>query len=560
MKRLRCGRIVSVAVLGTLLSWSHARALSVGLYWDYPNSTIASGDRYGHSVAVLGSNIVIGAPYDDPGGVVDAGSVYVRRNAPPFDTMLTIPNPNPQSGDGFGYSVAVLGSNILVGAPFDNPGGIADAGAAYLFDGTTGALIWTCTKPSPAIFDFFGHSVATIGSDAIVGAPLDNAGASDSGAVYTCDGTTGAIVLTIPNPDPGVGDQFGFSVTSVANKIVGGAPYDDEWGTNHGAVYTFNTSGTPLDNLINGPVTAGTGDGFGYAVAGLADTLLVGAPFTKEGSATNAGRVYWYSASSPSVGNYFPNPGSSPKDDQFGAAVALLDSAVKPDLVVGAPFAGGTSRDGAIWVFDGYITAPSTRVRIDNPTPASDDEFGRSLAIAGSRIVVGAPADDVGATNSGAVHTYNTTPVCGDDWFDLGEQCDWGDDDNGDCCSSTCQVEGSTSNCDNNLCTVGDTCSGAGHCVPGGPKNCDENPANPCTTDNCSPSTGNCSHNNVNNGANLCSDGNPCTGLAAFRPNNDSCSGGVCVAGACDDGASCAFGGCDTLICRASGGCGCVLP
>src|SRR5262249_50318422 len=47
--------------------------------------------------------------------------------------------------------------------------------------------------------------------------------------------------------------------------------------------------------------------------------------------------------------------------------------------------------------------------------------------------------------------------LCGDGFVDPPEQCDDGNTQNGDCCSSTCQFESGTCD-DGSACTVGDTC------------------------------------------------------------------------------------------------------
>ena len=56
--------------------------------------------------------------------------------AAPGDLRQTIPNPMPGRGESFGWSVAAVGDNFLVGAIEDNNG----VGAAYLIDGSTSAL------------------------------------------------------------------------------------------------------------------------------------------------------------------------------------------------------------------------------------------------------------------------------------------------------------------------------------------------------------------------------------------------------------------------------------
>ncbi|HTO74376.1 MAG TPA: hypothetical protein VMJ30_11160, partial [Gemmatimonadales bacterium] len=59
---------------------------------------------------------------------------------------------------------------------------------------------------------------------------------------------------------------------------------------------------------------------------------------------------------------------------------------------------------------------------------------------------------------------------CGNGLPNLGEQCDDGNNFNGDCCSSTCQFEAPGSPCeDGNPCTQSETCNGTGVCNGGAP-------------------------------------------------------------------------------------------
>jgi len=57
-------------------------------------------------------------------------------------------------------------------------------------------------------------------------------------------------------------------------------------------------------------------------------------------------------------------------------------------------------------------------------------------------------------------------PTCGDGILDGGEQCDDGNNANGDCCSSVCTFEVAGSPCTGtSLCSVAGQCDGAGSCV-----------------------------------------------------------------------------------------------
>ena len=44
---------------------------------------------------------------------------------------------------------------------------------------------------------------------------------------------------------------------------------------------------------------------------------------------------------------------------------------------------------------------------LNNPGPAAGDQFGKSVAISGTRVVVGAYADDTGATDAGSAYVYD---------------------------------------------------------------------------------------------------------------------------------------------------------
>src|SRR5713101_5131408 len=101
--------------------------------------------------------------------------------------LLSLRKPTPVAGDQLGFAVAGLGSNVLVGVPNDDTGGI-DAGAVYLFHSTTGAVVQIFQKPTPAAGDQFGYSIAAVGSNVLVGAPNDDTGGTDAGAAYLLDG------------------------------------------------------------------------------------------------------------------------------------------------------------------------------------------------------------------------------------------------------------------------------------------------------------------------------------------------------------------------------------
>ena len=121
----------------------------------------------------------MGLPATDFGG----SGVAHALNATLTQTIPIPPRPLATTGN----SVAGVGGNILVGAYWDDPGGFTDAGSAYLFDGATDALLLTIPNPASAVGDdWFGYSVAGVGGNILVGARRDDPAASRTPAPPTC--------------------------------------------------------------------------------------------------------------------------------------------------------------------------------------------------------------------------------------------------------------------------------------------------------------------------------------------------------------------------------------
>src|SRR5205085_1489703 len=149
--------------------------------------TAGNDDLFGYSVGLSGNSVAVGARKDATGG-----SAYVF-NATTGALVATLNNPTPASNDGFGFAAALSGNQVVVGALWDDTGA-EDAGSAYVFNAATGALVATLNNPTPARADDFGYSVAVSGNMVVVGADSDDTGAADSGSAYVFNATTGALL------------------------------------------------------------------------------------------------------------------------------------------------------------------------------------------------------------------------------------------------------------------------------------------------------------------------------------------------------------------------------
>lgn len=245
-------------------------------------------------------------------------------------------------------------------------------------------------------------------------------------------------------------DQFGSAVAGIGDlngdgfqDIAVGAPLDDDGGDERGALYILfmNGNGTvasssKISHQQGGfPGNLDDGEQFGGAVTSLGDLdndgiqdLAVGAPLTIDNS-TRKGAVWILFMNSNGTvksgrkigdgdGNFKDNLSA---DDRFGSAVAGigdLDGDGIPDLAVGADEhdAGGSNR-GAVWILfmnrDGTVKNQRRIASDDGGFEGGlrdGDHFGSAIARVGdlnedgiADLAVGAELDDDGGTDRGAV-------------------------------------------------------------------------------------------------------------------------------------------------------------
>ena len=373
-----------------------------------------SGDLFGFSVAISGTRVLVGAPLDDA-GATDAGGAYVYDLAGGVPTMPTIAltNANPAPIDLFGSAVALSGTRVVVGAPQDDTGAIS-AGKAYVYDlasATPRVPVVTLTNPSPAAYDHFGQSVAIDGTRVVIGAALDDTGSTNAGSAYVYE-LTAAIpsvpMLTLTNPGPASNDYFGNSVGISGMRVVVGAPHDDSAATDAGSAYIFDlaaaTPTVPVVTLTD-PMMSVSG-AFGNSVAISGARVVVGASF-EDAWALFSGSAYVYdltgaAPTAPLVTLTYPDPDQL---DLFGYAVAISGSRV----VVGAyNKSTGANEDGYAYVYDLSSAMPAVPVlTLTNPAPREYEYFGWSVAISGTRVVVGVPYDQTDVGVSGIAYVYD---------------------------------------------------------------------------------------------------------------------------------------------------------
>ncbi len=361
-------------------------------------SNAEANDRFGWSVAVSGDTVVVGAIAEAgsataingiPNNSAPAsGAAYVfARTGTNWTQQAYLKASNAGSGDRFGWAVAVSGDTVVVGADSEASSAIgvngsqtnnnaAYAGAAYVFvrSGTNWIQQAYLKASNTGEFDSFGSSVAVSGDTVVVGAFMEDSGATgvngnqndnsltDSGAAYVFvrNGMNWTQQAYLKAANAGRNDYFGYSVGVAGDTTIVGAYLEssnatgvngnqsDNSAAGSGAAYMFVRIGTNWvqQAYLKASNTAGA-DWFGASVAVSADTVVVGA-YEEDSNATGVN------------GNQTDNSASD-----SGAAYVFV-------------------RIGTNWVQQAYLKASNT---------GQGDRFGQSVGVSGDSVVVGAWAE-----------------------------------------------------------------------------------------------------------------------------------------------------------------------
>lgn len=292
----------------------------------------AAGDVFGSSVAISGNLVVVGAP-GEQGTPDEFGSTYYAGVAYVFDVTTgalvhTLTNPSAVTTDDyFGAEVAIDGNYIAISAT----GQIVSnnvTGVVYVYDATTGQLLHTLSDDTAATF---GTSLAINGTDLLIGAPYSMPPETNASRAFLYNIATGLEIRNFTNPEPvydSAPDMYGQSVSISANYVAIGAPGAGEPDADpSGKVYIYSRSTGDLVRTIDNPndyTPNGTNDEFGFSTAISGDYLIVGAPMEGEPDngdipGFNSGKIYIFDINTGQKLQTINNPNSydAPANDQF---------------------------------------------------------------------------------------------------------------------------------------------------------------------------------------------------------------------------------------------------
>lgn len=474
--------LLTIVVTQNTLSKTYTATISRALATTFAEqafiqaSNSGTGDEFGYSVALSGDTLAVGAHFEasSTSGIdsspddsaASAGAVYVFvRSGTSWTQQAYIKASNSQTGDEFGYSVALSGDTLVVGAIGEdsNTQGMntipdelaASSGAVYVFirNGSSWSEQTYIKASNTQGSDEFGFSVSLSGDTLAVGAHQEDSAttgvnttpdeaASNSGAVYvfTRSDTSWTQQAYIKASNTGGSDSFGYSLTLSGDTLAVGAyredsstlginttPFDNKQSDDYGAVYVFvrNNANWVEQAYIKASETNKL-DYFGFSVALSGDTLAVGA-YLEDSETTgidsipndttagaNSGAVYVFTRSNNIwIQQAYIKASNTGKTDLFGKSITLSGDI----LAVGADqedsettginsipndtAAGANS--GAVYVFTRSNNTWSQQAYIKASTTVTKVNFGQSVALASDTLAVGVPLEN---TSAGASYIF----------------------------------------------------------------------------------------------------------------------------------------------------------
>ncbi|MDF1870599.1 MAG: FG-GAP repeat protein, partial [Phycisphaerales bacterium] len=298
-------------------------------------------------------------------------------------------------GDRFGASVAISGDTGIIGAYLDTDNNIINfRGAAYLFDIASGQQLFKLLPDDQLGRRWFGYSVGISGSAAIVGV-------EELELAYLFDTTNGQQLFELQPNDTQSFDNFGDSVDISGNIAIVGASENDDNGNQSGSAYLFNvSSGQQIVKLL--PNDGEPLDRFGIAVAISGSIAVVGASWDSDNGNQSGSAYLFDTTTGQQIAKLLPNDGAA--DDYFGGSVAIDGNTV----IVGARWNDDNgNQSGSAYLFD--TTTGQQIAKLLPNDGAAGDYFGESVAIHGTKAVVGAHLNYHDEIRSGAAYLFDIT-------------------------------------------------------------------------------------------------------------------------------------------------------
>ncbi len=256
----------------------------------------------------------------------------------------------------------------------------------------------------------FGQSIEVNDwNQTIIGSSGNRASYDGAVHVFNMDSNgTHSYLEKIDPPISGKVGQFGYSLSTSGDKLLIGAPDDDNF---TGFVYAYNRESNGSYNLaqiINS--YSNLGDSFGWDLSVSNQYLAASSRQTNNNGSGKVSILENNGSEWVLISSLFADDNQS--DDEFGYSIQLSGSR----LITGAPKADANGTDsGAAYIFERNESGWFQTAKLFPSGLSANDEFGYSVAIEDDLAYVGARQKDGNATNAGAVYIFK---LVGANWVE----------------------------------------------------------------------------------------------------------------------------------------------
>jgi hypothetical protein len=374
------------------------------------------GDTFGYRVERSGNIAIIASTFADELGV-DSGyaTVWERDGAGTWKLARKLVPSNGAAGDFFSYSVAVDGTNVLVGAPGQDQAA-SQGGAVYVFARDRGgAGQWgELAHFAPAAVHAgaqFGYSLAVRGDHLLVGSPHYGTGLQGKAYLYQRNPAAPSgwsLELEFSSSDPATGFQFGQDVTLGDDVLaVSGAahdllPYDDTYIVHLRARDAGGPGNWGEVQRLFSP--SGSRDFFAWEIGLEGDQLIAVAPGEWNPRTNEVGALYAFRRDLGGPENW----GLERRIATQGAGAAAAEVDLRGDWIV-------SGNEQAVTVFGRNVGGPGAWGVVTEITDDPESLFGVDVALEGSELFVGA-SGGYGSSHVGEVYVYDLARLARVTW------------------------------------------------------------------------------------------------------------------------------------------------
>lgn len=371
---------------------------------------LEDGDRFGHSVALDGDKLLVGAKDVDTDDRRSAGAAYVyERVDGDWTHQAVLTAANGDEGDELGEQVLLDGSTAFCSGYDATVDGVFKAGAVYVFKRVAGEWRQQAKLTAPKLSERarFGGRLMFVDGSLFVSAPGEaSKNGEDAGVVYVVERAGGewTVEATLLLEDGDTYRSFGQAMASDGEQILISASPNSDHPTTGSAGFIFEQTGdTWVQQATLTPPSEADHASFGGPVAIAGDIVLIGANLD-DANGGDAGSVHVFERDGGTWAwktRLMASDGAL--NDAFGWSIALQESTAVCGSITREH---GETYVGSVYTFERSGEGWHELEKTVPHDGFQGDHFGNAVALDTETLVVGAEYHGQEGKETGGVYVY----------------------------------------------------------------------------------------------------------------------------------------------------------